>query len=64
MEHRIVNGLHVVETKKIVENKIYVKINVYTEQEYRDLEIQNSWWSKVKQTLISLGAGASWALKN
>lgn len=64
MEHRIVNGLHVVETKRLIENIIYVTINVYTEQEYRDLEIQNSWWSRVKETLTSLGAGASWAIKN
>ena len=64
MEHRIVNGLHVVETKRLIENIIHVTINVYTEQEYIDLEIQNSWWNRVKETLISLGAGASWALKH
>jgi|TARA_B110000027_G_scaffold86789_2_gene92007 hypothetical protein len=64
MEHRIVNGLHVVETRTLIENTIHVKINVYTEQEYRDLEIQSSWWSRVKETLTSLGAGASWALKH
>lgn len=63
MEHRIVNGLHIVETKRLVGSKIYVTINAYTEQEYRDLEIQNSWWNKVKETLTSLGAGASWAIK-
>ena len=64
MEHRIVNGLHVVETRTLIENTIHVKINVYTEQEYIDLEIQSSWWSRVKETLTSLGAGASWALKH
>ena len=64
MYHRIVNGLHIVETRRSVGDKIYVKINAYTEQEYRDLEIHNSWWSKVTQTLTSLGAGAAWALKN
>lgn len=64
MEHRIVNGLHVVETRTLIENKIHVKINVYTEQEYIDLEIQSSWWNRVKETLTSLGAGASWALKH
>ena len=63
MEHRIVNGLHIVETKRVVGSKIHVKMNVYTEQEYRDLEIQNSWWNRVKETLTSLGAGASWAIK-
>jgi hypothetical protein len=64
MYHRIVNGLHIVETRRSVGDKIYVKINAYTEQEYTDLEIHNSWWSKVTQTLTSLGAGASWAIKN
>jgi hypothetical protein len=56
MEHRIVNGLHIVDRDG--------HISVYTEQEYRDLEIQNSWWNRVKETLTSLGAGASWAIKH
>ncbi len=56
MKHRIVNKLHIVENEG--------HINVYTEQEYTTLEIQNSWWSRAKKTLTSLGAGASWALKN
>lgn len=57
MEHRIVNGLHCITDGD-------GRVHVYTEEEYRNLEIQNSWWSKAKQTLTSLGAGASWALKN
>ena len=56
MEHRIVNGLHIVETKG--------RIEVYTEKEYRDLEIQSSWWKRAKETLTSLAAGASWAIKH
>ena len=54
MEHRIVNGLHIVDRDG--------HISVYTEQEY--LEIQNSWWNRAKETLTSLGAGASWAIKH
>lgn len=57
MEHRIVNGLHCITDGD-------GRVHVYTEEEYENLEIQSSWWSKAKQTLTSLGAGASWALKN
>jgi hypothetical protein len=50
------NGLHCIHEGKTV--------NVYTEEEYKDLELQNSWWNRAKKTLTSLGADASWALKN
>ena len=36
IEHRIVNGLHIVETNR--------RIKVYTEKEYRELKTQSSGW--------------------
>jgi hypothetical protein len=50
MEHRIVNGLHIVEANG--------RIEVYTKKEYRDLEIQSSRCKRAKKINIKISEEA------